>query len=276
MDKKDIYYLAINISHNASVALMRNGVVVSAVLEERFSRKKNYVGYPKRSIDFCLQKEGITGAQLERIACTTTYNPGIIIKAKTSTQFSLRDYMDYYGEKYYGPKIRGEDVCDYLRWLDQDLKFNEDEQYFDFSYLTDEVLQDPDKDVELFGIETVRCLAAQLGVAEEKIEFLDHHTCHAYYAYFGSPFRGKDCIALTLDSWGDGRNQTVWKVSEDKFELLSESQQNDIARIYKIVTLILGMRPDEHEFKVMGLAPYAKEAYVARTMSVIENLLNNS
>ena len=35
MGKKDIYYLAINISRNASAALMRNGVVVSAALEER-------------------------------------------------------------------------------------------------------------------------------------------------------------------------------------------------------------------------------------------------
>ena len=35
----------------------------------------------------------------------------------------------------------------------------------------------------------------------------------------------------------------------------------ELARIYKFVTLLLNLRPDEHEFKVMGMAPYAKENY---------------
>lgn len=266
--------LAVSISHNASAALMCNGVIVTAALEERFCRKKNYVGYPKQAIDYCLRKEGISGSQLDRIACTTIDNPGLIIKAKTSTQFSLRDYIDYYGEKYYARKFRGEDCSDYLRWLNKDEKFNKDVQYFDFSYLTDEVLQNPKKDVELFRNETARLLSSHLGISQDKVEFIDHHTCHAYYAYFGSPFRGDDCIAITLDGWGDGRNQSVWRVSNDQFNLLADSQQNDLARIYKMATLILRMRPDEHEFKVMGLAPYAKASHVARAMKVIENILD--
>lgn len=273
-DMKNSYMLAVSISHNASAALMRDGVIVTAALEERFCRKKNYVGYPKQAIDYCLKKEGITGDQIERIACTTVDNPGLIIKSKTSTQFSLRDYIDYYGEKYYARKFRGEDCSDYLRWLNTDEKFNRDVQYFDFSYLTDEVLRDPKKDIELFRNETARLFSSHLGVAQSKIEFIDHHTCHAYYGYYGSPFRGKDCISVTLDGWGDGRNQTVWKVSNDRFELLADSQQNDLARIYKMATLVLAMRPDEHEFKVMGLAPYAKASHVARAMKVIENLLD--
>ena len=108
----DNLMLAISISHNASAAIMRNGVIVTAALEERFCRKKNYVGYPKQAIDYCLKKEGISGNQLDRIACTTIDNRGLIIKAKTTTQFSLRDFMDYYGEKYYGRKLLGEDCND--------------------------------------------------------------------------------------------------------------------------------------------------------------------
>ena len=91
--------LAISISHNASAALMRSGVIVSAALEERFSRTKNFVGYPKQAIDYCLKKEGVSASKLDRIACTTIDNPGLMIKAKTSTHFSLRDYTDYYGER---------------------------------------------------------------------------------------------------------------------------------------------------------------------------------
>jgi carbamoyltransferase len=270
---RDSLILVVHSGHNASAALMRNGIVVIAVLEERFCRKKNYVGYPKQAIDYCLQKEGVSGDQLSRIAyATLSFGSSVFLKAKTSTQFSLRDYMDYYGDKYYGRKMRGEDCIDYLHWLDKEKKFNEGKQYFDFSYLTDDVLRDSQKDAELLRKERVRLLSSHLGVDQEKIEFLDHHTCHAYYAYYGSPYRGKDCIVVTLDGWGDGRNQTVWKVSGDKFDLLAESTENDLGRIYKMATLLLAMRPDEHEFKVMGLAAYAKESHVAKAMKIIENI----
>jgi carbamoyltransferase len=266
--------LAVHAGHNASAAVMRDGVITTAALEERFCRKKNYVGYPKQAIDYCLRAEGLRGADFERIAYTTTNFQGLFIKAKTSTQFSLRDYMDYHGERYFSRKLRGENTDDYLRWLNTAEQFNRDQQYYDFSYLTEEVMLDPKRDIELFRNEMRRALSAQLAVEPARIEFLDHHTCHAYYAYFGSPFRGKDCIALTLDGWGDGRNQTVWKVSDDRLELLAESAQNEIGRIYKLATLILAMRPDEHEFKVMGMAPYAKDSYVAKTMKLIEDIID--
>lgn len=269
----DSLILAVHAGHNASAALMRNGVIVTAALEERFCRKKNYVGYPKQAIDYCLLKEGVSGNQLARVAYTTiSIGPSIFVKAKTSTQFSLRDYIDYYGDKYYRRKLRGEDCIDYLHWLNSAEKFNEGKQYFDFSYLTDEILSGGEKDAGLLRSEQIRALCSHLGISHEKIEFIDHHTCHAYYAYFGSPFRGRDCIAITLDGDGDGRNQTVWRVSNDKLSLLADSSENDLGRIYKLATLILAMRPDEHEFKVMGLAPYAKASHVAKAMKIIENI----
>ena len=266
------YTLALSISHNSSAALMQDGKIIVAVCEERSRRKKNYIGYPKNAVDYCLEKAGITGKQLSRIAYTTIDNPGVLVKAKTNTQFTLQDYHDYYGERFYKRRLRGEDCLDYLQWLRDDPKFNSDIEYFDFSYITDEVLKNPDLDIKIFRDEEVRLLSEHLSVDKEKIEFLDHHTCHAYYSYFGSPFRGKDCIVLTLDGWGDGRNQTVWKVSDEEFTLLAESNQNDLGRIYKMATLLLGMRPDEHEFKVMGLAAYAKSSHVNRAKQVIDNL----
>jgi len=265
--------LAVHSGHNASAALMRNGVITTATLEERFCRQKNYVGYPWQAIEYCLKKEGLSGEDLSRVAYTSmAIGASVFLKAKTSSKFSIRDYIDYYGERFYERRIRGEDCLDYLHWLNDDDKFNEDKQYYDFSYLNDEVMLDPIRDAELLRFEQARLLSHQLGISPEKIEFIDHHTCHAYYAYFGSPFRNEDCIVIILDGDGDGRNQTVWKVSQEKFSLLAESNQNDIGRIYTMATLILAMRPDEHEFKVMGLAPYAKASYVERAMSVLDNI----
>ena len=270
--KRSIYQLAISVSHNSSAALMCDGEIIVAACEERFCRKKNYVGYPKQSIDYCLDKVGITGAQLSRIAYTTVDNPGLLIKAKTTYKFSLSDYRDYYGEKYYKRKFKDEDCFDYLLWLRDSDQFNMDKEYFDFSYLTDEVLKNPQLDIEFFRKEQIRILSQHLKVDKKKIEFLDHHTCHAYYAYYGSPYRDEDCIVVTLDGWGDGRNQTAWKVSNNKFELIAESAENDLGRIYKLATLLLAMRPDEHEFKVMGMAAYAKKSYVQETIKVIEDI----
>jgi carbamoyltransferase len=264
---------AVHVGHNASAALMRDGVIVAAALEERFCRTKNVVGYPKHAIEFCLRTAGVAGSDLGRIATTTVNRSGLMIKAPTSTAFTLRDYHDYYGDRYYGPMMRGADTFEYLRWLRDDPKFNAAEQHFDFSYLTDAVLKNPAQEIALFHEQTAQCLASHLGVDARRIEFLDHHTCHAYYAYFGSPFRGGDTVALTMDSWGDGRNQTVWKFSDERATLLAESAENDLARIYKMATLVLAMRPDEHEFKVMGLAPYAKPSHVARARAALEDLL---
>ncbi len=270
--KNPEYTLALSVSHNSSAALMKDGEIMVVVCEERSRRKKNYIGYPKNAVDYCLKKSGISADQLKRIAYTTHDQSGILVKAKINTQFSLQDYRDYYGERFYKRRLRGEGCLDYLQWLRDDPKFNSDEEYFDFQYLNDEVLLNPDLDVKLFREEQARVLSNHLDIDKSKIEFLDHHTCHAYYSYFGSPFRGKDCIVLTLDGWGDGKNQTVWKVSDEKFSLLAESSQNDIGRVYKMATLLLGMRPDEHEFKVMGLAAYAKSSHVKKAKQIIDDI----
>jgi carbamoyltransferase len=51
--------------HDAAVALIEDGKLVAAAMEERFSRKKHDNGFPRRAIQFCLQQAGITGADLE-------------------------------------------------------------------------------------------------------------------------------------------------------------------------------------------------------------------
>jgi carbamoyltransferase len=109
----------------------------------------------------------------------------------------------------------------------------------------------------------------------DKIIFIDHHTCHAHYAFY-SQSEKKNSAIITLDSEGDGLNQTVWKYSHKSKEIIKirASATCDLARIYKFITLILKMKPDEHEFKVMGLAPYAKKEYSQMVYDdVFKNLL---
>src|ERR1700742_1270922 len=46
--------------HDSAACLVRDGVVVAAAQEERFTRKKHDAGFPRRAIAYCLKEGGIT------------------------------------------------------------------------------------------------------------------------------------------------------------------------------------------------------------------------
>jgi len=54
--------------HDSAAALLKDGKVISAVEEERFSRKKFDDEFPELAIDFCLKEAGITSNQLDYVA----------------------------------------------------------------------------------------------------------------------------------------------------------------------------------------------------------------
>jgi carbamoyltransferase len=61
--------------HDSAAALIRDGVIVAAAQEERFSRKKHDFGFPARAIAWCLAQEGITASRLD---CVTFYDKPFI------------------------------------------------------------------------------------------------------------------------------------------------------------------------------------------------------
>jgi len=54
--------------HDSAAAILRDGQVVAAVEEERFSRKKFDDGFPKLAINYCLKEAGITAKEIEAVA----------------------------------------------------------------------------------------------------------------------------------------------------------------------------------------------------------------
>jgi len=51
--------------HDAAAAVLRDGVLVAAAEEERFSRKKHDPDFPARAIDFCLERAGLRATDLD-------------------------------------------------------------------------------------------------------------------------------------------------------------------------------------------------------------------
>jgi carbamoyltransferase len=54
--------------HDAAAAVIRDGVLVAAAEEERFSRIKHDFGFPARAVRFCLARAGVTGADVDCVA----------------------------------------------------------------------------------------------------------------------------------------------------------------------------------------------------------------
>ena len=255
MDRKII--LGVNISHNSSACIMVNGEIRLAIQEERLVRKKNFTGYPKKSIDFCLDYLRKNKLSADIATLTTKYIPAFSYAFPIGHYFNIQEYKEFYGESYYKKKLQNLDTSKYLKKLISDKRNKINDLYVNYNkYKLKNIFQNCTPDHAEY-------LKKQAGSLINKITILDHHTCHAYYALYGLPFDKKKKIAvITMDSWGDGANQSLWiKNKNHELKKIYYNKQCQIARIYKFVTLILSMKPDEHEYKVMGLAPYAKSQY---------------
>ena len=76
----------------------------------------------------------------------------------------------------------------------------------------------------------------------------------------------KKSYVASLDAFGDFINYSLYSFNPEggiiNFKKILSGNNLIIARIYRYITLLLGMKPNEHEYKVMGMAPYAKDKYV--------------
>jgi carbamoyltransferase len=97
-----------------------------------------------------------------------------------------------------------------------------------------------------------------LGIPEEKVVIVEHHMAHASAAYYGWAKFDEDILVLTNDGGGDSLCATVNIGRAGKIERIAEVHWwESIGMIYAMTTCILGMVPLEHEYKLMGMAPYA-------------------
>ena len=262
--------LGMALSHNASASLMINGKITIVAQEERFTKQKNFCGYPKKSIDYILkflQKEKL---KIDSVAVASEFRTGFGFMVPYNHFFNIQDYKNFYGDKFYGRKLKNLSTDQYVKALINDKRNNLD-LYLDFKKYRN---KKNFYNIELFKKDQIDFIHSQTKIDKDKIFFINHHTCHAYYAYFASINKFTKCAVLTIDSNGDYLNQTVWIAKKDKQVLhkIAQSADCDLARIYKMTTLLLSMKPDEHEYKVMGMAPYAKKECAHE---VYENVFKN-
>lgn len=253
-------FLGIHVGHNASAALMINGKIKFALQEERFNNIKNFTGFPENSLNYINRFIKIHNLKIDTAAFGTISSQTFELKYPINHHFTIKEFDEYYGEKFYSKKIKGLSVRSFIDNLKNDKRFKKKNV---FSSIKNNSLFEEKINYQKFSKnKLIKIFKKRI----KNILFLDHHTCHAYYGKFSIDAREKNYAVIVIDSIGDGINQSIWLSGQKNNQLTSivRNNQCELGRIYKFTTLIMNMKPDEHEFKVMGMAPYAKEYYTKK------------
>lgn len=257
--KKSIYILGIYNGHNATATLLRDGKIIACVSEERFVGIKNYQGFPRKSIEWCLSYAGINAKDLDLVTIPFTVEVPIYVEdgksgaSGVSILAYLYKFVSYF-RSLWGAFVYRFPVFRPIGW-------------YMYMFASKTVgTYTTKKQIEYF--------AGQLHLPIDKFKTYDHHLSHAASAYYASNFNQKDALVFTLDGEGDGLCSTVSIFHKDHIvRIASSTREHSIGYIYQFVTKFLGMKPGEHEYKVMGLAPYAKDADVLKLFERIKNLI---
>ncbi len=247
--------LGISETHCATAAILRDGAIVGCASQERFSRLKNDAGYPRLAIDALLRELGLDRAAIELVVLAGTRIP-----AYEWMNRLMRD--EAYVRRYYGVGLgaprRG--LSGRARKLGARLG-----------------LLDPAPGKAPLGdAERRAVVTTHLGLDGGRVKIVDHHTCHAAAAYFGSPLNGREALVLTNDNSGDGLCASVSRGRGTTLERreATRSGPGSLGSFYTLVTLLLGMKPGEHEYKVMGLAPYAPARAAERALTALRSVFD--
>lgn len=215
--------------HNASVALVKDGELIGALQEERCTRVKNAQGFPGAALKVLLSRLGVEPEEIDAYAFAglESYTP---LSADASDK---RAQMQCY-------KKNGTVPGDMRRAL----------------------RHTPARALIHAGRRRARVghLVA-MGVSRQNIHFTEHHQCHASTAFYGKrPHDG--CVVFTADGAGDALSATVSVANRGSSlrRIATTPEDSSIGILWALTTALLGMVPLEHEYKLMGMAPYAKGA----------------
>ena len=251
-----------------------------ATSEERFSRIKSDESYPKRAIEEALKFCKINPDELDKVLIAANRVPFIPPLLRVYSKFSLKDHLKLMEEYWYPKLIKNEPVkmIDLFRDRIDTNRFPFDQPFVkDLDFEKIEQIQynkDNDKNISNFFKKTI---SKHLEIEQEKIVHVEHDTCHGSYGFYGSPIRENNTLIITGDAWGDDTSGTIaiYDSKNNEIKRVKEYDHKDfqLARIYRYTTLLLRMIPNEHEYKVMGLAPYYNGKMIQEVEKVYDKML---
>ncbi len=208
--------------HDSASAIIKDGEILAAAQEERFTRIKHDSSFPKNAINFVLNFSNLKLSQVD----------AIVFYEKPFLKFErlLETYVAF------APKGFAQFSKAMPKWLKEKL--------FQKIFLK-KSLKEIDKEFN----------------DEKKIYFSEHHLSHAASAFYPSPFNeaviltadGVGEWATTTIAIGKGKELDIKK--EIHFP-------HSLGLIYSAFTYYSGFKVNSGEYKLMGLAPYGEPKFV--------------
>ena len=209
--------------HDSAACLLKDGDIIAAAQEERFTRKKYDASFPHHSIKYCLKHAGISADQVANV----------VFYEKPFVKFErlLETYLAF------APKGFKSFAMAMPAWIKDKL--------FQKSILIKEL---------------ANTLGAGINW-RERLLFSEHHLSHAASAFYPSPF--DSAAVLTLDGVGEWTTTSVALGKGKDLKVIKEIHfPHSLGLLYSAFTYYTGFKVNSGEYKVMGLAPYGEPKYV--------------
>lgn len=217
-----VHILGLTTLGDSAATIIRNGEVIAAAEEERFSRVKHHSGFPFDAVRYCLEEAGIGIADVDHVALY--WKPWIIGRKLAQTAKSLLVSRDMFSARV-DRGVAGVGA----------------------SYAA------------MLGFP--RLIRRTYGPSDFKFHYLEHHPCHAASAFFVSPFDRAAILTMdgtgeeTTTMFARGSGTRITPIRRIKVP-------HSLGQFYSAVTNFLGFDMFQgDEWKVMGLAAYGKPEF---------------
>jgi carbamoyltransferase len=208
--------------HDSAAVLIEDGIVTTAVQEERFSRLKHDASFPSAAIAECLRHSGI---KLNDVDYVVFYDKPLL-----KFERLLETYLSV------APRGIRSFIAAMPIWLREKLFLKQ--------VLRREL-------AELGGLSKEEL---------PRLMFSQHHLSHAASAFFASPY--SNAAVLCLDGVGEWATTSAWQGTNNRLDGLWELQfPHSLGLLYSAFTYYCGFQVNSGEYKLMGLAPYGEPKF---------------
>ncbi len=210
--------------HDSAACLVRDGEIVAAAQEERFTRKKHDSSFPRHAARYCLREGSISLADLSYIVFYDKPLVKFERLLETYLTFAPRGYRSF--------------MAAMPVWLKEKMWLK-----------------------ELLLKEFVTLSGGLKKSALPQILFNEHHESHAASAFYPSPYN--TAAVLCMDGVGEWATTSAWLGRGNVLIPLWEIPfPHSLGLLYSAFTYYTGFKVNSGEYKVMGLAPYGQPRYV--------------
>lgn len=210
--------------HDSAACLVKDGAIIAAAQEERFTRRKHDPAFPTHAVRYCLTQAGIGVKDLKYMA--------FYDKPLVKFERLMETYVGF------APSGLQSFLAAMPVWLKEKLLLR--------TSLTNELLTCADE--------------VQKSDLPELL-FGEHHESHAASAFFVSPYQKAG--VLCMDGVGEWATTSAWLGDGNKLTPLWEIPfPHSLGLLYSAFTYYTGFKVNSGEYKVMGLAPYGEPKYV--------------